>query len=246
MARSADSPIGRRTLVLGLLVSVFFVGGWLDRSAEERLGLIDTERLVVISDAGPVVVRAADKLSLIHQDSWLITEPILEIVEADTETLVRLRCDSAFPCRSTLTVTAPPGIELVVVASRDGAHVETFDGLVTVFSSDEDGLVTLGPIRGTARVVATGGRVEGYGLELDELDVEVVDARVRLQFKEDPRGLRVAGGRGSTRVSLPEGDYEIAVSTTRTADIDVASVPGADSLVNVITQGDVRIWTAEL
>lgn len=246
MARSADSPARRRTLFVGLLVSVFLVGGWLDRSAEERLGLIDTERLVVISDAGPVVVRAAEIMTLTHQDSWLITEPTLEIVEGTTETVVRSRCDSSFPCRSTLTVTVPPGVELVVVASNDGAHVETFDGLVTVFSSDEDGLVTLGPIAGTARVVATGGRVEGYGLELDELDVEVVDARVRLQFKEAPRGLRVAGGRGSTRVSLPEGDYEIGVSTTQTADIDVASVPGAASLVNVITEGDVRIWTAEL
>ena len=83
-------------------------------------------------------------------------------------------------------------------------------------------------------------------LELEGLDVEGVDARVRLQWKENPVGLRIAGGRGSTRVSLPEGDYEIGVSTPKTADIDVVSVPGADSLVNVITDGDVRIWTAEL
>ena len=119
MARSADSPAGRRMLVLVLLLSVFLVGGWLDRSAEERLGLIDTQRLVVISDAGPVVVQAAEVLTLTHQDSWLISEPKLEIVEGDAETVVRSRCSGAFPCRSALTVTVPAGIELVVVASSD-------------------------------------------------------------------------------------------------------------------------------
>ncbi|MDA3038015.1 MAG: hypothetical protein O3C27_00565 [Actinomycetota bacterium] len=246
MARSANSPAGRRPIALAVVVSFFFVGGWLDRSAEGRLGLIETKRLVVISDAGPVVVRAADTLTLTHQDSWLINPPELEIVEGDAETIVRTRCDGPFPCRSTLTLTVPSGTELVVVASSDGAHIETFDGLVTVFSSDDEGLVTLGPIRGTARVVATGGRVEGYGLELEELDVEVVDARVDLHFNENPVRLRVASGRGSTRISLPEGEHEIGVSTSQTVDIDVASVPGADSLVNVMSDGDVRIWTDEL
>lgn len=242
MARFDEPPVRRRSLLVGLALTVFLVGGWLDRSEIGQQSLGATRRLLVISDAGPVVVTTGSAITVTHRDSWLLSRPEIEIAEGPNETVVRTRCTGFTPCRSTLSVTVPAGIELVVVASQGGAHIEDFEGQVTVFSGSTDGLVTLGPLSGTARVVAGGGTVEGFGLSLGELDVEVVDARVRLEFVQAPSALSIRGGRGSTELSLPVDEYEVGVSTTKTLDVDIESTPGASRTVNIVTEGSVRAW----
>ncbi len=246
MAKSVDLLVRRWPVLLGLAITVFLVDGWMDRSSEDRVDLAPTGRILVISDAGPIVVKSGPTNSLKHSDSWLFSRPGLEVSERPDETIVRSRCSGFSPCRSTLELTVTPGIELVVVAAEEGAHIEHFDGRFTVFSSSEHGLVTLGPITGTGRVVAAGGSVEGFGLHLDQLDVEVLGARVMLQFAEVPTAVNVRGGRAATSLRLPAGDYDLGISSPRAVSIGFDSVPGAASTVTVVSDGVVDIREADL
>ncbi len=235
----------RRTLQgLGVaLVATFFVFGWLDRSALETVDLGAARRIVVISDAGPVGVTVGETNQLDHGDSWLVQRPTFELDRDDDEVVVRLRCDTAWPCRSAAAVRVVSGTELVVVADGGTVTVERFDGELTVFAGHDQ--VALGPVRGSARVVAGSGDVLGNGLGLGQLTVEVDRAEIDLEFAESPQSVVITSAEGPVRLRVPDTGYDVAVRVGEDRVDDVAigvdAVPGADAMISIRGSGPVVV-----
>ncbi len=240
------SSRNRRRVLLGLgiaAVSLFFVFGWFDRSALETVDLGSTRRIVVISDAGPVRVTEAGANQVDHRDSWLIHRPTVELGRDDDEVIVRLRCDTSWPCRSAASVRVVPGIELVVIANNGTVTVERFDGALTVFADHDQ--VALGPIRGSARVVAGTGDISGAGMALGQLSVDVDRASIDLEFSQPPQSVVVTSAEGPVRLSVPDTGYDVAVRVVEDrvddVEIGVASVAGADAIISIRGSGPVVV-----
>jgi hypothetical protein len=232
----------------GLFVVVaFFVFGWSDRSTVEVIELGAPRRVIVVSDAGPVVVRTSDSNRVTHSDSWVVRGPTVDLGSDQDESVVRIRCVTRFPCRSATTVDLVPGVELVVISLRDAVDVASFDGALTVFS--EGGDVVLGPLRGSARVVSAAGRIDGFGLRATELTVEVDRAAIDLQFDSAPTSVVLTSVAGPIRLETPDTGYDVMVRTgpanANRVDVEVANVPGAASTVSIRSDGPVSILPFE-
>ncbi len=224
------------------LLSLFFVGGWLHQSDVAEVDFDPASRVLVISSAGPVTIVEGPDLRLTHRDSWLLNAPRIEWESDDDELIVRLTCPGRLPCRSSAEITVPTSSELVLVVDGHSAHLESFDGEVTVYGSGEDTIVTMGAVSGSGRVVSSGDLVRGFGVQLSHLDVEAASARVDLAFDSPPNGLVVNGGENPVSLVLPEEEYEIGVVTAADryrAGLD--NVPGAERHVSVEADGLVQI-----
>ncbi len=232
MAGSVDSRLGRRrrpltVIGLGLLAIVFFGFGWLDRGDDAALSFEDRRRIMIVSDAGPVTITSGDENRASHTDSFLIRRPTIELATDDDEAIFRIRCETAWPCRSTTEVEVKPGVELVVIATGGIVQVNSFSGDLTIFSEHDD--VYLGPVSGSARVVSATGDVAGFGLELEALPVEVDHSDIDLDFVESPRTVVLTNDEGTVDLDLPDTGYDLSVRTADELADQVEIGVGADS-----------------
>lgn len=221
-----------RRAVVPLLCVAFLVGGWLDRRETTAVELPAAEQILVISDAGPVVVSDADELSVVRRDSWLVRRPQWDTAQSDDGLVLRATCGRFWPCRSALEVGLPDGMAAVIVATGGSVHINGVDGDVTVHAPIDSGAVTLGSLSGSFRVVAEGVPVEGFALGLSELEVRTSTSDVDLEFVTPPDRVRVDAADHSARLLLPEGIYELLVGTDEFT-TDLESTPGADHVVAV-------------
>lgn len=248
MVGSVQARENRRRRILrwgiGTVLLVLFFGfGWLDRTEEAGLSFGDRRRIVVVSDAGPVVVRSGEENRARHVDSFLLRGPTVELATDDDEAVFRIRCDTAWPCRATTEVQVRPDVELVVISSGGTVLVSSFDGDLTVFADHDD--VNLGPVSGSARVVSGTGDVAGFGLALDQLTVEVDSASMGLEFATTPASVVLTNERGLVDLALPDTGYDFTVITpdevAERVDIGVAAAPSSGSSVSIRSGGPVTV-----
>ncbi len=223
---------------------VLFVGfGWFDRSEEAGLSFGERRRLLVISDAGPVVVTTGGENRAHHRDSFLVRRPTVELATDGDEAVLRITCDTAWPCRATTTIEATPGIELVVIATGGTVQVSTFSGDLTVFADGGD--VYLGPLSGSARVVSGTGDVDGFGLALDQLTVEVDRAAMNLEFAESPSTVVLTNEQGIVDLTVPDTGYDLTVfaedDVADQVEIGVGADPSTDATVSIRSGGPVTV-----
>lgn len=192
--------------------------GWFDRSETATVDLGAPTRMLVINMAGPVRVTTGPTASVTHRDSWMLQRPEVSSSVRDTETAVRARCETRTPCRSALEVVAPPSVELVIVAS-DTVSVDRFDGELTVLA--DESAVALGPVSGSARVVA-GGDVTGSALRVESFDASTLGDSVAVSFESEPATVFVSGGRERVELTLPpslDGVAEAEVGVDSTGEV---------------------------
>lgn len=203
-----------------MLLTVF-AGSWFASSSRsvEVFGTVDS--VFVVSDAGAVRIRSWDSLDdttrdelaadvdggidqtgvvVRRTDSWLLHRPDVDSLVGDGGLVVRTRCDTRLPCRSTLEVFVPDGVELRVVAASDMVQVDSFDGALLVFAGD--GGVALGSVAGSVSVVSE-GPVRGSTLGPRELTVDVVDDPVQLTYLDPPDVVAVTAGTAPVTLELP-------------------------------------------
>ncbi len=233
--------------VLGSIALLVVVIGLADRSATSTIEIGTPGRLIVVNSAGPVEVRQSeDVTSVEHRDSWLLSRPVVEQSVVGSDVVVRLSCPGRTPCRSAVTVAATPGVELVVVGSGV-VTVPSFDGSLTVLA-ERDG-VTLGPIRGSARVVAQDD-VSGFALASTELDVSTVDGELSLDFARPPDRVLLVGSTKPVGADFPDdAAYDVTVEAAGgDVNVDVPEPAVGDEPVVVVvrTAGDVTIQRRQL
>lgn len=230
----------------GLVVLAVLFIGLADRSAVTVIDLGAPRRIVVVNTAGPVEVKEAETGSLQHRDSWILSGPESEQLKVGEDIIVRIGCPGRGPCRSSVTVSAPPGTELVVVSSGV-VTVGSFNGALTVLT--ESSHVALGPITGSARIVAHGD-VIGTALQTGELDVSSVEGALTLDFSVAPNRLLMVGSTEPILATLPEdGSYRVAVEEAGgDVEIDIPELSDTDLPANIIarTSGSVRITRRQL
>lgn len=254
------SPWQRVLLALvGLLVLTVFASVWLGSSSRSVETFDPVGAVFVVSDAGSVRIRSwsavedsvraelADTVEdrideggvvVRASDSWLVRRPDFESLRQGSELVVRSRCDTRFPCRSTLEVFVPDGIELTVVAASDMVQVDSFDGRLLVFAGDEG--VVLGSVAGSASVVSR-GPVRGSTLGPRELTVDAVDDPVQLTYLDVPDVVAVTAGAGSVTIELPStAAYAMDI---RAVDASISVDADGDSgrLVSIETEGRVVV-----
>lgn len=256
MARPfVDSPpLHRRRFIrwLGLAILIaFFVAGWSDQSAEETLEFAAAQRLMVVTNAGPVEVLTGQTLQVTHADSWLGSRPEIESAAVGGEAVVRVRCEGIMPCRSALTIEAPPGAEVVVVSEDDLVNLTQFDGSVTVYS--RRGGVSLGAVSGSAKIVSLDGDVIGTGMELDTVTVAAEHSAIAMSFAAAPQSVVITGGSASVELYVPDVGYSVSVRQPDGADsshvqigIEEKSPPSAADgrLISVVSAGPVTVMPA--
>ncbi len=204
---------------LGALVFVALVVGLADRSATTVIELGTPQRLIVVNGAGPMEVRAGDVARVEHRDSWIISRPVVEQAVVGADVVVRVSCPGRGPCRSSVIVDAPAGVELVVVSSGV-MSVTSFDGSLAILAPSGD--VALGPIRGSARVVAN-DNVTGTAIAATEFDVSTVDGELMLDFAEAPLRTLIVGSTRQIVAAFPDD---------RTYDVTIEAA-GGDAIVDV-------------
>lgn len=171
--------------------------------------------MLVVNMAGPVRVTTGPTASVTHRDSWMLRRPEVSASSRDTESVVRVRCETRTPCRSSLEVVAPPSVELVVVSSGT-VSVERFDGELTVLA--DESAVALGPVSGSARVVA-GGDITGSAMRVDSFDASTLGSVVSVTFDTEPATVFVGGADERVELTLPAAD-----DGTPEADVSVDSI----------------------
>lgn len=233
--------------VLGALASITLVIGLADRSSTSLIEIGTPQRLIVVNSAGPVEVRAADAVATVeHRDSWIWSRPVMEQTVVGSDVVVRLSCPGRGPCRTSAIVEAPAGIELVVVSSGV-VTVPSFDGSLTVLAEQDS--VALGPIRGSARVVAH-DNVQGSGLATIELDVSTVDGELILDFATAPERVLLVGSTKSILAEFPDDQtYNVTVEAAGgDVIVDVPEPSGGEEAVVVVarTAGPVTIQRRQL
>lgn len=256
----ARSPWRRRLLVAaGLLVLLVFASSWLASSSRTVEAFDPVDAVFVVSDAGPIRVRSwssvdealqaelaagvegqldLDGVVVRASGSWLVRRPDLESLRQGGELAVRSTCDTRLPCRATLEVFVPDGLQLTVVAASDMAQVDSFDGALLVFAGDEG--VVLGSVAGSVSVVSD-GPVRGSTLGPRELTVDVVDDPVQLTYLDVPTVLAVSAGTGSVTVELPStAAYAMDIRSVAPS-ISVESDDRSDRLVSIETDGRVVV-----
>jgi hypothetical protein len=246
VVRDLDEPTSTRSrrlwLVVGALVSIFFLLGWFDRSEVGTFSLGQPDRILLVSDAGTVEVVAGNEAAISHNDSWLFSRPRIESAERSGEAVVRVTCPGHFPCRSTVTLTAPTGVELVVVATNGVVDINRFDGKLTVFSTSND--VVLASSSGSARIFSRNGSVRGFGLGFAEIDVETEDSAVELRYAVAPDSVVIRGDETKIEVALPKARYRVRIDTTSTeVDVGFNSTESSERFIVIRSRGPVRLST---
>jgi hypothetical protein len=231
-------------LVLGFLLSLFFLFGWFDHSEMVETALQNPTRVTVVATSGPIEIVGGDQAIVAVRNSWLFSEPTIEIVERNGEAVVRASCPGRFPCRSAVRLTLPAGVDVTAVASDGVVDVSRFDGHLEVFSTAEEG-VLLSSVVGTARIVSSSGAIVGAGLQLSDLSVETVDARVELGFGVPPDNVSVEAGSELVVVTLPDRLYRVEIETVSlNVEVAVDEAPASARSIAVSTTGPVRVGTA--
>ena len=163
---------------VGVVVVTVFVTAWLASTERSAYGFDSVDSVLIVNDGGAVRIRSLDSVDaalaadldrtgadgrtgdtgvagagVIVQtsDSWLLRTPTFESLQRDGQLVVRATCNTRLPCRTTLDVYVPAGIELTVVAASDIVQVDAFDGALLLFAGDEG--VVLGSITGSVSVV---------------------------------------------------------------------------------------------
>ncbi len=213
------------------MIIVFVLAvGWFDRSAESTVELGAPSRMLVVNMAGPVRVTTGESASVTHRDSWMLQRPDVSAASRGTETVVRVRCETRMPCRSALEVVAPPSVELVIVSS-DIVSIDRFDGELTVLA--DDSAVALGPVSGSARVVA-GGDITGTALRVDSFDASTLGDSVAVSFESEPTIVFVYGANDRVELTLPaasDGVSEAEVTVDSVGEVVIGrSQPGGTAL----------------
>lgn len=241
---AVDRRVGRtrfRGVILGFLVSLFFLFGWFDQQTTTTVELESASRIRIESDAGPVEIIAGDTARVRRRDSWLFSEPSYEQEVNAGGVVVRVSCPGRFPCRSALVVEVPPGTTLEIVASDGIVDVIRFDGDLSITSTADDG-VLLSRVQGTAEIVSSNGPVVGTAVGLDEVAVEVDDDIVDLHFVAPPTMVEVTAGRGAVDLFVPDVLYRLEVGTSdETVEIEVDRAAGSRRELIVQSVGPVRI-----
>lgn len=241
----------RRGVALVAVVALCVLGStWL---ASSRTGVYDvgaTGELLIVNDAGPVRVRSLDAYDGAPEDlaaggvlvrsaeSWLLRGPKIEQLTEGDASAFRITCPSRLPCRASIEVFVPHGVDLSIVAANDVVQIDSFDGAMSVFAGE--GGVTLGSVTGSVSIVSE-GPVQGTSLGPSELTVDVVDADVSLTYLEAPTILAVVSGDGDVVIELPMNEsYALAVEAGESV-LGLVSDPSSDRLVSIRSAGSVSI-----
>ena len=256
----------RRLLIgLGLVLLIVVATGWLASSARTVEVQAQAESILVINDAGPVRIRsgpsvdeaaAADLSDDVPSEggaagsidlsgvvvrstsSWLLRQPDIESLSRGGELVVRATCPSVLPCRVSLEVFVPLGIELTVVAANDLVQIDSFDGSLLAFTGDEG--VSLGSVTGSVSVVSE-GPVRGTTLGPAELTIEAIDDPVQLTYLDVPTVLAITAVNAPVTVELPaDASYAIdAEGDDVSVGVDADDL--ADQRVSIRTGGRVIV-----
>ncbi len=258
-----SSRWGRRLLIVfGSIIVVVFASSWLARSSRATTTFDRAGTVLIVNDAGPVRVRTLGALDagvdglgigvddvaaataeaggvvVRSSDSWLLRRPVVESLLEDGDLVVRVTCPSRLPCRSSLEVFVPDGIELTVVAASDMVEVDGFAGALLAVAGDEG--VALGSVSGSVSVVSD-GPVRGTTLGPSELTVDVVDDVVSLTYLDAPTVVAVNGGGAEISIELPGGvDYAVDIEAL-TQEIGVDVGDEAERRVSVRSTGSVVV-----
>ncbi len=249
--RSTEGKGRLRLLAIPLVLVglAFGASGWFDRSAEETVDLGPVRRLVVVNDAGPIRIRAntdddpAGVATLVHFDSWLVKRPLVEIdvgsFEGQAAAVARVTCQTRFPCRSSVELAVPNGIEIVVVSTQGVVEVGRFDGSLTVYAAGRGAV--LGPLKGTVRVVSD-GPVQGFNLRVEKISVSVAAGEVDLSFASPPDELDVVAAAEPVSILVPTNRFQLDVSTTsEEVLLDIRTSERSDRTIVVESEGPVSV-----
>ncbi len=206
--------------VAGLLVLAS--ASWFDRTEQVVVDLGSVTSVSVTNDAGPIRIRpasdgveagigAANAVTVVRFDSWLFRGPTTEIVDTSRSgAAVSVECATRLPCRSSVEVYVPDGIDLTVTTDVGLVEVDAFDGRLTIDGSDRG--VAVGPVSGSV-VIDSPGPVTGFDLRLDELDLRSGLGPVDLVFVTPPDRLGIAGGSGRIDVEVPTNRFVVDVTS---------------------------------
>lgn len=241
-ADAASSGRLRRWLLAVVVVVALAFGatGWFDRSRSEQLGLEAAGGVVIVNDAGPVTIRSrpADGSGVVvtHHDSWLWSGPVIEAqVESDTA-VVRVRCRSWTPCRSSVEVSVPDG-RSVSVTSLEGVDVGRFEGALEIFAGD-DGVVA-GPVLGSLRVLTT-GPILANALEATDVDL-FSSAGITLGFERSPDRLSIVGSTEPITVDLPNQRFRVEIDSPEPAVVELRTSETSDRRISVRSDGPITL-----
>lgn len=225
--------------------------------ASSRTGIYDvgaSSELLIVNDAGSVRVRSLDAYDGAAEDlasggvlvrsseSWLLRGPRIEQLTEGDASAFRITCPSRLPCRASIEVFVPRGVDLSIVAANDLVQIDSFDGAMSVFAGE--GGVVLGAVAGSVSIVSE-GPVQGTNLGPSELTVDVVDANVSLMYLEAPMVLAVVSGEGDVLVGLPtSASYAVGVEAGESV-LGIVSDPASDRLVSIRSAGSVSIQPIE-
>ena len=207
----------RRWVLLGVAVAAWAGFIALDRSNTRVVELGQPERLMIISDAGPIhVVERLDGAMATISESWFLGRPEIEREDLGGTTVLRVRCGGV-SCRAETRVEVGPGIELVAINDGDVVQVDQFNGALTAISSGSS--VELGAVVGSLRVT-TDGSVRAARLDADVVDVAASEGDVDLRFISAPAEVTVRAGDGTIDIALPPGDGYDAELAAASIDVD--------------------------
>lgn len=249
MSDRQRSPWPRRGLAAVVLIASIVLGStWFSSSSSEVVAIGANDTLLIVNDAGPVRVRSLesydDDAAMVDggmvrvSQSWLLGAPEIEVLNGATGSALRATCPSRFPCRVSLEVFVPDGVELSIVAANDQVQIDAFSGAMSVFAGD--GGAMLGDVSGSVSVVSA-GPVSGASLGPDELTVEVIDSSVSLVYLDAPTVLSVVGGRADVSIELPPRQAFAVAVDAATVDLAIESDAEAERTVTVQSAGSVSI-----
>lgn len=252
----------RRLLIgAGLIVLSVFATTWLASSSRSAYAFEAVDTVLIVNDGGAVRVRtlasvdpsltadlaaqtggdlAIDPAGVVVRttDSWLLGKPGFESLQRDGELVIRATCSARLPCRTTLDVYVPQGIELTVVAASDMVEVDSFDGALLVFAGDEG--VVLGSVTGSVSVVSD-GPVRGSTLGPAELTIEVGDGPVQLTYLDLPDVLAITGVSSPVTVELlSSADYAMDIEAAEVL-VSVDENELSERRVSIRTDGRVVV-----
>lgn len=216
---------------------------WLDRSQTRTVELSPSSPHRLVSDIGPIQVSHGQFPSLEYRASWLLrgpTESVLDAAGPGDGPGVGLACNTVTPCRASSKLNLPADTDLRIFADDNDVSIDRFDGDLKIEVSG-DGEVFLGPISGRAVISTAGGGVFGYGLTVDELEIETTTGEIELRFATRPERLTVRSGSEPVTIELPDGDYAVSVKSGSSMVIAVGQAESADSEIFVQARGPVRI-----
>ena len=250
---------------VGVVVLAILASGWLTSSARPVEAFGSVRSILVVSDAGPVRVRSlplvdeatlgeltevlpgvGDEPATIDTSgvlvrstqSWLLRRPVTETLERDGELVVRVTCQTRLPCRASVEIFVPVGVQLTVVAADSMVEVDSFDGALQVFAGEKG--VELGSVTGSAGVVSD-GPVRGSTLGPAEMTIQVVDGPVQLTYLDVPDLVAVTAVDAAVDIELPASTEYVVDVPSENSTVGVESGDGEEHRVFVRSDGRVVV-----